>query len=120
VVDDEEPICRVLKRMLERNGYRVVTAPDGAKACDYYAQNWREVALVVTDMMMPVMDGAATISTILSINPKARVIASSGLHVAENIAKAQSLGVHDFLAKPYEAAAFLVMVREALDRPLPG
>jgi len=119
VVDDEEPICRVLKRTLERCGYRVVTAFDGAKACDYYAQNWREVSLVLTDMMMPVMDGAATISTILSINPRARVIASSGLHVTENIAKAQSLGVRDFLSKPYEAAVVLGMVREALDRPLP-
>jgi len=69
--------------------------------------------------MMPVMDGAATISTILSINPRARVIASSGLHVTENIAKAQSLGVRDFLSKPYEAAVVLGMVREALDRPLP-
>jgi len=119
VVDDEDPICRVLKRTLERCGYRAVTAPDGAKACDYYAQNWREISLVLTDMMMPVMDGAATISTILSINPKARIIASSGLHVAENIAKAQSLGVHDFLPKPYEAAVVLGMVREVLDRPLP-
>ena len=117
VVDDEEPICRVLKRTLERSGYRVVTATDGAKACEYYALNWREISLILTDMMMPVMDGAATISMVLSINPGARVIASSGLHVAENIAKAQSLGVRDFLSKPYEAAVVLGMVREALDRP---
>ena len=101
VVDDEDSIRRVLTRVLERNGYSVVTASDGAQACEYYVSHVAEIALVLTDMMMPVMDGAATISAILSMNPSARIIASSGLNVAENTAKALSLGVRDFLPKPY-------------------
>jgi len=116
VVDDEDSIRRVLTRVLERNGYSVVAACDGAQACEYYVSHIAEVSLVLTDMMMPVMDGAATISAMLSMNPSARIIASSGLHVAENTAKALSLGVRDFLPKPYETATVLRKIRAVLDR----
>ena len=119
VVDDEDAIRRVLTRVLERSGYRVVSASDGAQACEYYADHMDEIALVLTDMMMPVMDGAATISAVLSMNPSARIVASSGLHVAENTAKAHALGVHDFLPKPYETATVLRAIRGVLDRKPP-
>ena len=119
VVDDEDAIRRVLTRVLERSGYRVVSASDGAQACEYYADHMDEIALVLTDMMMPVMDGAATISAVLSMNPSARIVASSGLHVAENTAKAHALGVHDFLPKPSETATVLRAIRGVLDRKPP-
>ena len=117
VVDDESSIRSVTQLSLEKFGYRVVTAGNGAEACAFFAQHWNEVALVLTDMMMPVMDGPATISAILRINPCARIIGVSGIHFGESTAKAASLGVRDFLPKPYTIEEMLKKIREVLDRP---
>ena len=59
VVDDEEPILNVAKSTLERFGYRVVTATNGAAAVSIYALQRESIAAVLTDMAMPIMDGPA-------------------------------------------------------------
>ena len=115
VVDDEASIRNVVKRTLERFGYRVLLAADGSQAREIYERGWREIAVVLTDMMMPVMDGPATIGAVLSINPGAHIIASSGLQVADNTARANGLGVRDFLAKPYETSNLLKLLRNVID-----
>jgi CheY-like chemotaxis protein len=117
VVDDELSIREITQQTLEEFGYRVVTATDGAAAVATYAKMAHEVAVVITDMMMPVMDGAATIQVLKCINPSVRIIAASGLELAENIAKATSAGVFNFLQKPFTARALLFKVREVIDEP---
>jgi PAS domain S-box-containing protein len=117
VVDDERSIRDITQQTLEAFGYRVVTANDGAAAVAIYAKLAQEVAVVITDMMMPIMDGAATIHVLKCINPAARIIAASGLELAENMAKATSAGVFDFLQKPFTAQALLQKVREVIDAP---
>jgi DNA-binding NtrC family response regulator len=82
-----------------------------------YAKMVQEVAVVITDMMMPIMDGAATIQVLKCINPSVRIIAASGLELAENMAKATSAGVFNFLQKPFTARALLSKVREVIDGP---
>jgi DNA-binding response OmpR family regulator len=69
-------------------------------------------------MMMPQMDGEATIRVLRRINPGVHIIAASGLEVVENVAKAAKAGVPDFLPKPYTADTLLRRVREVLDRPV--
>jgi CheY-like chemotaxis protein len=117
VVDDEPPIRDITRQTLEGFGYRVLTAADGAEAVALYAQQPQAIAVVITDMMMPVMDGAATIQVLARINPAVKIIAASGLAVAENIAKATGAGAPDFLAKPYSARALRQLVRDVIDRP---
>jgi two-component system, cell cycle sensor histidine kinase and response regulator CckA len=95
----------------------VITASDGAEAVALYAKQGQQIALVLIDMMMPVMDGAATIRVLVRMNPKVRIIAASGLEVTENVVKATSSGVNDFLPKPYTAEVLLKRIREVLDRP---
>jgi CheY-like chemotaxis protein len=114
VVDDEEPIRRVTRGMLEAFGYRVVTASDGAAACALYGQNRDEVSAVLTDMMMPSMDGAATIAALRRLNPLLPIIASSGLTEAGKEEQARSLGAQKFLSKPYTAANLLWALDELL------
>jgi PAS domain S-box-containing protein len=116
VVDDELSIRDITQQTLEAFGYRVITASDGAEAAAIYAQRAQEVAVVITDMMMPVLNGVETIQVLMRINPAARIIAVSGLEVAENITKATNAGVHDFLAKPYTAETLLKLIRAVLDR----
>jgi PAS domain S-box-containing protein len=118
VVDDEFSIRHITQKTLEAFGYRVITASDGAEAVALYAQRAQEIALVLTDMMMPVMDGAATVQVLVRINPLVRVIAASGLSAKENIAKAAGSGVMDFLPKPYTAQTLLNLIRTVLDRPV--
>ncbi|MBO0721193.1 MAG: response regulator, partial [Blastocatellia bacterium] len=66
------------------------------------------------DMMMPVMDGAATISELRRLNPRLPIIASSGLAETGKEAQARSLGVQKFLPKPYTAARLLRALNELL------
>jgi PAS domain S-box-containing protein len=119
VVDDERSIVEITRHTLESYGYRVITAANGAEAVSLYAKQPLAVSLVITDMMMPIMDGIATIHVLGCINPCVRIIAASGLLLAENSAKASAAGVRDFLQKPYSAETLYRMVRTVIDRPEP-
>jgi two-component system, cell cycle sensor histidine kinase and response regulator CckA len=114
VVDDETAIREIAKGTLENFGYRVLTASDGAEALALYAEHKGEIAVVLTDMMMPLMDGPATIRALKKINPKIRIIASSGLDVNDKMAEATGAGIKSFLPKPYTAGKLLKTLAEVL------
>ncbi len=114
VVDDEASILNITKQTLEAFGYEVATAEDGAQAIALFAVKRAQVRLVLTDMMMPVMDGPALIAAMLRIDPDVRIIAASGLNANGKVAKAANLGVKHFLPKPYSAETLL----SAIDRVL--
>jgi len=88
VIDDETIIRSVTRQTLETHGYRVLTAADGAEGIALFAQQPAQIAAVITDMMMPVMDGPATIHAMLHLKPRARIIAASGLNSQTHVAKA--------------------------------
>jgi PAS domain S-box-containing protein len=115
VVDDEAPVRDVTRRMLETYGYRVAVASGGAEAIDIYSQQKDEIAAVITDVMMPIMDGPATIRELRRRRPDVRIIAASGVHGRGSGPEAVSAipGVH-FLPKPYTAATLLAALRRAL------
>ncbi len=114
LVDDEEPIRRITRSMLEASNYRVITASDGAEACALYREKRDEIKLALTDMVMPVMDGAAMISELRRLNPQLPIIASSGLAETGKEAQARSLGAQKFLSKPYTAVRLLRALNELL------
>ncbi len=115
VVDDDASVLDITRQTLEAFGYRVLCAVDGADAMSVFALNRAEIAVVLTDIMMPVMDGIALISALHRIDPRVKIIAASGL--AGNEARAASVGVKHFLAKPYTADAMLATLREVLASP---
>jgi CheY-like chemotaxis protein len=102
---------------LQAFGYRVLTATDGAEAVAVYAKHEDKIAVVLTDMMMPVMDGAATIRALMRINPFVKIIAASGLNANGNAVKLSVPDVKYFLTKPYTAGILLTTLRAALDAP---
>lgn len=114
VVDDEENIRIVVQKTLERFGYRVVLASNGAEAVSIYARRQSEVAVVLTDMAMPIMDGPALIVALKAIDPTARIIASSGQPANFGVAKAIGAGVEHFVPKPYTAETLLRALRLTL------
>jgi len=115
VVDDEASILTITGQTLQAFGYQVLTATDGAHAVAVYAKHEKEIAVVLTDMMMPVMDGPAMIHALVRMNPAVKVIAASGLNANGNVAKVSGAGVKHFLTKPYTAATLLKTMRAILD-----
>ena len=79
VVDDEPQIKEMTAAMLTRNGYRVITAGDGTEAVATFATHSREIDLVITDLVMPNLDGAALAAIVQHLNPRTKVMAMSGL-----------------------------------------
>ncbi len=115
LVEDEPAVRKITSRTLETRGYNLLTAADGAEAVALYAKHQRSIHLVLTDMMMPVMDGSATIQVLKRVNPRVRIIAASGLNDASTRDKALQLGARRFLPKPYNADAMLRAIREVLN-----
>src|ERR1700677_3892312 len=111
VVDDEASIITITSETLQAYGYNVLTASNGAEAVAIYAQQRKKIAVVLTDLSMPVMDGRATIYAVLKINPKAKIVAMSGMDEAESVAKASSAGIKHFISKPYTAGTLLKTLR---------
>ena len=77
-----------------------------------YARQGSEIAAVLTDMMMPVMDGPATIQVLRKLNPDVRIIAASGLSSSGHTA---GLGVKHFLPKPYTASTLLKALKQIIE-----
>ena len=117
VVDDELSIREITRQTLQAFGYRVLTANDGAEALAHYAKHTQEIALVITDLMMPVMDGAAAIRVLRHIDPTVKIIAASGIELTGDRVLADVSGVQDVLHKPYTAQTLLRLVRRVIDRP---
>jgi two-component system, cell cycle sensor histidine kinase and response regulator CckA len=121
VVDDEAGIREVTKETLEAVGYRVVTAGDGTEAIALYAQQRERIAAVITDMVMPFMDGTTTIRAIRRLNPDALVVATSGFAGEIQLARASDSGADMFLTKPYTARKLLTALNATLKKgPPPG
>ena len=107
VVDDEAFLRVMTSQTLEAYGYTVLTAANGADAVAIYSRNKDGIEVVLTDIMMPVMDGAALTLALRKINPTVRVIVASGLCDTEHHANAIRAGVKHFLPKPYHAERLL-------------
>jgi two-component system cell cycle sensor histidine kinase/response regulator CckA len=115
VVDDEIAMLEMTRETLETFNYRVLTARNGAGALGIYQRHRGEIQAVVTDMMMPIMDGPALIKALVQIDPEVKVIGVSGLGSEEVLTKAGELNVRTFLSKPYASASLLTSLREVLN-----
>jgi PAS domain S-box-containing protein len=117
VVDDEIAICRITEDTLEQFGYRVLIANDGAEALALYESRMSEIALVLTDMMMPVVDGPRMIRAMRAKNPEVKIIACSGF-ISDGVSTfLDGTESNAFITKPYAAEELLRTIRSVLDGP---
>lgn len=107
VVDDEMAIREITKASLEAYNYQAITASNGIEAVAIYAEHQARISVVLTDMMMPSMDGPTTIRTLQKINPDVKIIAVSGLASSDKLAQSAGSGVKTFLWKPYTTQELL-------------
>jgi PAS domain S-box-containing protein len=119
LVDDESAILGIMRQTLEAFGYAVLTAENGAQAIQTYTRDAAKIALVVTDMMMPVMDGAALIDAIRRINTDVPIIAVTGQPEGQ-LDRATTSGATESIAKPFSAEILLRAVSDALHRQHDG
>lgn len=119
VVDDEASVRTVTRQALEAFGYRVITAKDGADAVAQYGAT-NEVDLVLTDVMMPVMDGIETTRRLRELDPDACIVAVSGLTDEGRLPRAADAGACEVLSKPFSTDVLLRTVARALARPPQG
>ncbi|WP_414578145.1 response regulator [Anabaena sp. CCY 9402-a] len=107
VVDDEDSIRDITKTSLESHNYKAITASDGIEAIALYAEYQAEIFLVLTDMVMPSMDGLTTIRTLQRMNPQVKIIAVSGQSINDKLSTAHNINIQAFLSKPYTANQLL-------------
>jgi len=113
-VDDEEDVVSAVRETLTTHGYKVMASSDPALALDLFTKMPHEINLVITDMVMPQIDGKELIKRMRSINPEAKILAVSGYmkYVAE---KEDIKEIAGFLQKPFESRHLLSMIRKILD-----
>ncbi|MHB1783920.1 MAG: response regulator [Acidimicrobiales bacterium] len=116
VVDDEEALREVTRRILARNGYTVITASSGAQAIEIATSHDGPIDLVLTDVIMPTMQGPTVANEVRHLRPDIRVLFMSG-H-AQPVLEAESVLGTDFqlVEKPFDQAMLLESVRRVLDR----
>lgn len=114
VVDDENSILAMTKQTLETFGYSVLTAEDGAHGLSLFLQNAERVSVVLTDMMMPIMDGPGLIRALRRVDAAVPIVGASGLNANGLVAKAARAGVEQFIEKPYSTPVLLRVLDDVL------
>lgn len=114
VVEDENSILEITQQTLEYYNYKVVTARDGTEAISQFAAVGNDVKVVITDIMMPVLDGIATARTLRKLQPGVKIILTSGLKSIDPTTELSDLQVQAFLQKPYTAEKLLSTIYEVL------
>jgi CheY-like chemotaxis protein len=108
VVDDEQAVREMTRRVLAANGYRVVTACDGAEALFKFSRSRKPIHAVLTDSIMPVMDGVSLIRALRRLSTTAMILMMSGLDDQEPSAMEAGLTAGGFLRKPFSAEQLLL------------
>jgi len=114
LVDDEENIRDLGKRILERSGHSVVTAANGREALDIYAREQSGIALVILDLIMPQMGGEKCLEELVKINPHVKVIISTGHSLEARERLFLGALAKGFVNKPYGTKQLVQIVRDAL------
>ncbi len=115
LVDDEESIRVLGKRLLERAGYTVIVAGNGKEALEAYRNNLESVSLILLDLIMPQMGGQQFMERLFEMDPEVKVVIASGYSSDGDENEALDLGARGIVAKPFDVGTLLRTVREVLD-----
>ena len=116
LIDDEEQIRLTIGALLRIAGYDVIAAADGREGLDLFQRE--PFDLVITDVVMPRMDGAETIAALRRLRPGLKVIATYGggrISGTNPVATAQRLGADRLLAKPFTAQEINAAIADVLN-----
>jgi PAS domain S-box-containing protein len=115
VVDDEPTVRQLARDVLNRYGYRVLTAGGGEEAIDAFRQRSAEIDAVILDMVMPAMEGREVFRSLKEIKPGVKVIVSSGYGHNRDADDLIEQGARSFVQKPFRIAELVNVVGEVID-----
>jgi PAS domain S-box/PAS domain S-box/PAS domain S-box/PAS domain S-box len=116
LVEDEKLLLEMVRFLLESKGYKVFVAQDGAEAIEVYKKHRQEIALVFTDMDLPMMTGIEEFKKLKEIDPSVKVILASGFFEPDVKAEILKTGAKGILKKPYMSDEILRTLRNVLDK----
>ena len=114
VIDDEEICRKMLSETLGDLGYRVTPCGRGREAIDFYRQHWQEIDLILLDLIMPEMNGRQVYAALREINPRAKIIITSGHSINGEVQAILDAGAAGFVSKPYRQVELSHKIGEAL------
>ncbi len=114
VVDDEDAVRGVCEDILSARGYKVLSASNGREAVELFKTLQNEVALVIIDVVMPVMNGRSAAKAMRAIREDLKVLFISGCTDSSNIKALNEEGFQRFLAKPFSVFQMQSLVDEIL------
>jgi PAS domain S-box-containing protein len=116
LVDDEDSIVDVGEEILHMMGYQVLSARSGKEAVELYQKNQATIDIVVLDMIMPEMGGEETYDKLKEINPKVKILLSSGYSIDGKAKEILEKGCDGFIQKPFTIEELSQKIREVLDK----
>lgn len=114
VADDETAVRKVTEAVLRRNGYNVIAAIDGIEALTIYAQRMTQIRIVLTDVMMPLLDGAKLTRALKRMNNDVAIIAATGQADESRQSELRQLGAKAILLKPFRTEKLLTTLHETI------
>ncbi|OHD53903.1 MAG: hypothetical protein A2Y33_00630 [Spirochaetes bacterium GWF1_51_8] len=115
VIDDEESIREISRRLLERRGFHVILAADGIEALDILRKRKGGISLILLDMTMPKMDGAAVFRGIREIDKEVPVLLASGYSEQEATGHFRDKGLAGFIQKPFDTSKLVPKICSILE-----
>jgi len=116
LVDDEDMIINVGKKIMEELGYQVLIAGGGKEAVEVYEENRDKIDMIVLDMIMPDMGGGDTYDRIREMNPDIKVLLSSGYSLNGQAKEILERGCNGFIQKPFNLRDLSLKLREILEK----
>ncbi len=114
IVDDEPAVRKLASAILNRNGYRTIMAADGREGRTVFEQNKNEIRLLVSDLMMPQVDGPTMLRGLKEIAPDLKSIIITGLGEENRIGEAKAAGADAVMNKPFTAEQLLTLIKNLL------
>jgi len=119
-VDDDEAIANVVEIMLRKFGYRVTTFKDSREAVKVFSEKPSEFDLVITDYVMPYLDGKGVAEKMIRIRSDIPIILSTAYANLVSSESARAMGFRGFILKPFGYQELVGLVRRTLDQKEPG
>ena len=116
LVDDDERLRNAAGKVLAGEGHTVVTAATGREAIAVLKQNADAIAVVVSDLRLPDLDGIALLKQMRELLPEAEVVMITGHGTIETAVEAMRFGAYDFIEKPLDSVVLLKTVAKALEK----
>lgn len=114
IIDDDEVLSELLKRMVERAGFRAVAASNCDDALEIYRAQGREIAVVITDLMLGGGSGRGLVQDLLRLDPDVRVLVTTGFYDERDLADLLECGAKGVILKPFSSEMLIEKIRAVL------